>query len=208
MARLIKTASGICEEILYEQGIWPIAGVDEAGRGPLAGPVVACAVVLPPKCVIEGVYDSKKIHPDKRKELAKLIKTQTLAYGFGIIDAQTIDAMNILQATLLAMQKAVAQVFAVLPLRAALVDGNRSPSLPCPTLHIVRGDSLCHLIAAASILAKEERDNILNGLHELYPRYGFDRHKGYGTPVHLQALKKYGPCPEHRLTFKQVRTQP
>lgn len=191
---------------MHGGGIYPIAGVDEAGRGPLAGPVVACAVVLPPGLSVEGVYDSKKINPLKRGELAKQIKLSALAYGFGVMDAQTIDRVNILQATLLAMQEAVLSAQAMLntPIRAALVDGNRSPKLPCPVLLIVKGDSRCHSIAAASILAKEARDTIMRELDCSYPRYGFAENKGYPTPAHVQALKKYGPCPEHRLTFKKV----
>ena len=203
-----KTASATCEEALYDQHIFPIAGVDEAGRGPLAGPVVACAVVLPPGLVIEGVRDSKKIPPDRRGKLATAIKSAALAYGFGVLEPPEIDAMNILQATLRAMEKAAAAAQAALgtPLRAALVDGNRPPRLPCPAIHIIRGDACCHLIAAASILAKEERDTIMHALHRLYPQYGFDTHKGYGTKAHLCALAKYGPCPVHRRTFKGVPT--
>jgi len=203
---VIKTAPNTREAELYTQGIWPFAGVDEAGRGPLAGPVVACAVVLPPGCIIEGVYDSKKINPARRTELAAVIKSSALAYGFGLVEPQEIDRINILQAAMKAMEEAViaAQSFLGEPLRYILVDGNRSPRLPCPTESIVKGDSHCHLIAAASILAKETRDTIMRDLHLLYPQYGFAEHKGYPTAAHFRALAEYGPCPAHRITFKGV----
>ncbi|MCL2603973.1 MAG: ribonuclease HII [Defluviitaleaceae bacterium] len=202
----VKTAPDIRERELFAQGIWPVAGVDEAGRGPLAGPVVACAVVLPPGSVIEGVYDSKKINPPRRAELAGKIKSAALAYAFGIIEPREIDRVNILQAAMKAMEDAVYAVQSFLgePLRYVLVDGNRLPALPCPAEYLIKGDHRCHIIAAASILAKEARDTIMRDIHRLYPQYGFDEHKGYPTSAHFDALKRYGPCPEHRMTFRGV----
>ena len=218
----MKTAPSTRENELFAQGIFPIAGVDEAGRGPLAGPVVSCAVVLPPHCVIEGVYDSKKISPKRRAELAEKIKASALAYAFGVVEAEEIDRINILQAVLRAMREAVIAVQNVLnnsvnnsmsdfannstnkTLQYVLVDGNFLPDLPYPAECIIRGDAHCHLIAAASILAKEARDEIMRNLHKLYPVYGFDVHKGYGTAKHLAALAQYGACPAHRFSFKGV----
>jgi ribonuclease HII len=206
MARKTKTAPDTLETELYARGIWPIAGIDEAGRGPLAGPVVACAVILPPGLVIEGVYDSKKINPAKRAELAERIKACALAYAFGVVEPAEIDRINILQAAMKAMGEAfyAAQSFLGKPLRYILVDGNRLPKLPCDGKAVVKGDNRCHVIAAASILAKEARDTIMRDLHRVYPEYGFADHKGYPTFAHMEALAKYGPCREHRKTFKGV----
>jgi len=195
----MTTAPTIIEDSYIARGISPIAGVDEAGRGPLAGPVVACAVILPEGLVIEGVNDSKKTTEKRRHELAARIKTQALAYAFGIVDVATIEDINILQATMLAMQNAV-EGLKMAP-NFVLVDGNKLPVLPCEAICIKKGDSASHLIAAASILAKVERDNIMLELHQKYPFYGFDKHKGYGTKAHRDAIAKYGLCPAHRVSF-------
>jgi len=194
------------EDGLRARGFSPIAGVDEAGRGPLAGPVVACAVVLPAGCVIEGVIDSKQLSPARRAALADEIKKSALAYAFGIAEADEIDRINILQAAMQAMQKAVKAL--PIPPSYVLVDGNRLPRLPCKGEAVVKGDSNSHLIAAASILAKEERDRYMDILHSEYPQYGFADHKGYGTARHLAALAAHGACAAHRLTFKGVRENP
>lgn len=193
------TASTIIEDSYIARGISPIAGVDEAGRGPLAGPVVACAVILPVGIVIEGVNDSKKIIEKRRHELAARIKTEALAYAFGIANVSIIEEINILQATMLAMRNAV-EGLKVAP-NFVLVDGNRLPVMPYEAICIKKGDSASHLIAAASILAKVERDNIMLKLHQEYPLYGFDKHKGYGTKTHTDAIAKYGLCPAHRASF-------
>jgi len=185
---------------LHESGLYPIAGVDEAGRGPLAGPVVACALILPPGLLIEGVNDSKALSASRRAMLAVKIKAAAMAYSYGIIDAATIDIINIHNAALEAMALAV-KGLTIHP-KVVLADGKFPPVVPCPTLHLVRGDSHSHLIAAASILAKEERDGIMNDLHKAYPVYGFDRHKGYGTTAHRMAIKQYGTCPEHRVSYR------
>ncbi|MCL2364176.1 MAG: ribonuclease HII [Defluviitaleaceae bacterium] len=212
--RKIKTASTQTEAALHARGFHFIAGVDEAGRGPLAGPVVAAAVVLPPGLIIEGVYDSKKIAPARRAFLLEEIKINALAYGLGIIEAAEIDRINILQATMQAMSQAVTHAQEMLTARSTpaqiqyiLVDGNRLPSLPCPGEAITKGDTLCHSIAAAAILAKETRDAIMHEVDVIYPGYGFATHKGYGTPAHLAALAQYGPCVAHRLTFKKAKPQ-
>jgi len=188
------------ENSLIAQGFPHIAGVDEAGRGALAGVVVACAAILPARLIIEGVNDSKKLSPKHREQLAAEIKKNALAYAFGIIDVGVIAEINILQASLLAMKKAV-EGLATTP-SAILIDGNKLPQgLPCPAYCIKQGDSASHTIAAASILAKVKRDAIMLELHEEYPMYGFDRHKGYGTVIHKTALKEHGLCPQHRESF-------
>jgi len=194
------TAPDTCEAVFYEMGLGPVAGVDEAGRGPLAGPVVACAMILPPGLIIEGVRDSKKISPTRRAALAKEILAGAAAYSYGIVDAKTIDEINIHQAALLAMARAIEGLHP--NPRVVLVDGKFSPPIDIPTLHIIKGDSHSHLIAAASILAKQARDEIMCSLHNVYPQYGFDKHKGYGTKAHIEALKEYSPSPVHRLSFK------
>ncbi len=159
----------------------------------------AAAVILPPGCEIAGVDDSKKLSPKKREALFPVIEAKAAAYGIGFATEREIDAINILQATFLAMRRAV-EALAVRP-DLALVDGNRMPPLGLPTRTIVRGDSLSESIAAASILAKVSRDRLMCRVDELYPQYGFARHKGYGTALHVAMLKKYGPCPVHRRTF-------
>jgi len=195
-----KTAPNTCEAIFYERGLSPVAGVDEAGRGPLAGPVVACAVILPPGLIIDGVYDSKKLSAARRAELAKMIKASAVSYSYGIVDASIIDKINIHQAALLAMAKAVEGL--VPSPKVVLADGKFPPPVPSPCLYIIKGDAHSHLIAAASILAKEARDDIMEKLHDTYPQYGFNKHKGYGTAIHRAAIREYGPCPVHRVSFK------
>ena len=196
----MTTSPNTCEAILYENGIHPVAGVDEAGRGPLAGPVIACALILPPDIIIEGVTDSKKLSQNRREILAVKIKTAAISYSYGIIDAATIDQINIHQATLLTMALAVDKL-QISP-KAVIVDGKFPPKIPYPTLHIIKGDLHSHLIAAASILAKVARDEIMLELHQSHPQYGFDKHKGYGTKAHKAAIKQYGLCPAHRVSFK------
>ena len=177
-----------------------IAGVDEAGRGPLAGPVTAAAVIL--KAPIDGLTDSKKLTERKRDALAVLIKQQALAWSVVHIDVQTIDSINILQATLLGMQQAVEQL-STQP-DAVKIDGNKAPQLNMPVETIVKGDLLEPAISAASILAKTARDQIMYELHQSFPNYGFAQHKGYGTQLHLQSLQMHGPCHQHRRSFAPV----
>lgn len=180
-----------------------ICGVDEAGRGPLAGPVVAAAVILDPQRPIAGLADSKKLSAVRREKLAVDIREKALAWCVAEASVEEIDAINILQATLLAMQRAVAGL-ALTPAEA-LIDGNRCPALAIPARAIIGGDATVVEISAASILAKTVRDAGLLELHAAYPQYGFDRHKGYGTAAHLAALREHGPCPEHRTSFAPVR---
>lgn len=179
-----------------------IAGVDEAGRGPLAGPVTAAAVILDPARPIAGLADSKKLGPARRERLAEEIRAKSLAWALGRADIAEIDRLNILQAALLAMQRAVAAL-SVAPDKV-LVDGNRCPKLVCPCAAIVKGDASVPAISAASILAKVARDAELRDLHDRYPQYDFARHKGYPTAAHLAALRRHGPCPEHRRSFAPV----
>jgi ribonuclease HII len=181
-----------------------IAGVDEAGRGPLAGPVVAAAVILREGKVPDGVKDSKQLDPDARQRLSVLIRREAAAFGIGWADPAEIDALNILQATFLAMRRAVLSL-PLLP-ELLLIDGNRLPSLDglggrISARAIVRGDVTEGAISAASILAKCERDAYMLRMHALYPQYGFASHKGYPTAAHRQAIAKWGPCPLHRRTF-------
>lgn len=180
-----------------------VAGVDEAGRGPLAGPVVVAAVMLSPDRPIDGLDDSKKLNEQRREELFTLITARCLASAVVEIEAAEIDRINILQATLKGMKKAVEQLFPSPIL--ALIDGNRAPDLSCTVCTIVRGDSLVPAISAASILAKVTRDRLMKKLHINYPDYGFDRHKGYPTADHLVRLARYGPCPVHRYSFAPVK---
>lgn len=181
------------------RGFCAVCGIDEAGRGPLAGPVYAAAVILPPDCVIEGLNDSKKLTEARREKLFDVIVEKAVAYGIGSADEKEIDSLNILQATYLAMRRAVEALPA--PCDYAMVDGNRMPPLPVPGETIVKGDAKSASIAAASILAKVSRDRVMMQYHEQYPAYGFNAHKGYGTRTHYAALEAYGPCPIHRLTF-------
>ncbi|MFO1423628.1 MAG: ribonuclease HII [Candidatus Competibacteraceae bacterium] len=179
-----------------------VAGVDEAGRGPLAGPVVAAAVILDPSRPIVGLADSKKLGAARRERLAEEIRAKALAWALGWAEVAEIDRVNILQATLLAMQRAVTAL-SIAP-EQAWVDGNRCPRLSCPCRAIVRGDATVPAISAASILAKVARDAELRQLDARYPDYGFARHKGYPTAVHLDALRRLGPCPEHRRSYAPV----
>ncbi|UOD49361.1 ribonuclease HII [Orrella daihaiensis] len=180
-----------------------VAGVDEAGRGPLAGDVYASAVILDPGRVIEGLTDSKKLTERRRDQLAMTIRERAMAWAIGSASVEEIDQMNILQATMLAMQRAVSGLGQVPD--EVLIDGNRTPKLDVPTRAIVKGDLTEPAISAASILAKTARDAALLELHEQYPLYGFDQHKGYGTALHLERLRQYGPCPAHRRSFAPVR---
>lgn len=179
-----------------------IAGVDEAGRGPLAGPVFAAAVILDPGRRIRGLRDSKVLKAERREELALLIRERAIAWAVASADVEEIDTLNILRATLLAMKRAV-EALGVLPIEA-LVDGNQCPALACPVHAIVKGDRDVASISAASILAKTARDALLVELDVTYPHYGFARNKGYGTADHLAALDRYGPCPIHRRSFAPV----
>jgi ribonuclease HII len=180
-----------------------IAGVDEAGRGPLAGPVVAAAVVLDPRRPIDGLRDSKQLTAARRRELADLIRTDALAFALGEASVAEIDALNILQATLLAMRRAIEALQPAADL--VLVDGNQLPRIAIAARAIVGGDAIEPAISAASILAKTHRDALMGALHEHYPDYGFARHFGYATPQHLAKLKKLGPCALHRRSFAPVR---
>ena len=186
-------------EIEDSLGLHPICGVDEAGRGPLAGPVCAAAVILPEHLQIPGLTDSKKLTDKKRRELFPIIQEQAIAYGIGLASESEIDEINILQATFLAMGRALEQL-SVRP-ALALIDGNRATDFGLPVKTVVKGDSLSANIAAASILAKVTRDNLMLELAQQYPEYGFDIHKGYGTKAHYEALRTYGPSPIHRRSF-------
>jgi ribonuclease HII len=189
------------ERRIWETGKIP-AGVDEAGRGPLAGPVVAAAVVLPKECEINGLNDSKKISPQKREILFKQIKSLAISIGVGIVEPEEIDRINILRAALLAMDVAVRNLNPQPDF--LLIDGNARTSLLIPQETVIGGDSICYSIAAASIIAKVTRDSIMDDYHKLYPEYNFKKHKGYPTKEHLEALRKFGLCPIHRRTFKGV----
>ncbi len=187
------------EDSAYGQGFRVVCGVDEAGRGPLAGPVCAAAVILPGYLQIPGLTDSKKLTDKKRRELFPLIKEQAIAYGIGFASEKEIDEINILQATYLAMERALTQL--TIKPELALIDGNRTKDFGLPVKTVVKGDSLSASIAAASILAKVTRDDLLLEMDKAYPEYGFAIHKGYGTKAHYEALRQYGPCPIHRMTF-------
>ena len=187
------------EHQCFEDGCQIVCGVDEAGRGPLAGPVCAAAVILPKDLVIPGLNDSKKLTEKKRRELYDLIVEQAVAYGIALADEKEIDEINILQATFRAMERAVAKL-AVKP-DMVLIDGNREPMIDLPMKTVVKGDSLSASIAAASILAKVTRDRIMEEQDAVYPAYGFAVHKGYGTKRHYEALTEFGPSPIHRMTF-------
>lgn len=179
-----------------------ICGIDEAGRGPLAGPVIASAVVLDPTSEINGITDSKKLSPAARVSLAQQIKDRALAWGIGRAEVSEIDTLNILNATLLAMCRAYDQL--QIPIELALVDGNQAPQLDCRTQTIVRGDAKVAAIGAASILAKVERDRVMMEYAQQHPNYGFDVNFGYYSLDHIEALKTHGPCPIHRKSFRPV----
>jgi ribonuclease HII len=189
----------------WRAGLVRVAGVDEAGRGPLAGPVVAAAVVVTPAHRVRGVCDSKLLTPERREALFAAIHERALAVGVAIVDHATIDRVNILRATRLAMLDALAR----LPVAPDLVitDFVALPDVPCPQKNLVDGDARCASVAAASIVAKVTRDRIMLELDAQFPEYGFARHKGYATPDHLAALDRYGPCPVHRRTFAGVWRQ-
>ena len=187
------------ENTYYSDTVTYICGVDEAGRGPLAGPVCAAAVILPRDLEIPGLTDSKKLTDKKRRELFPIIKEQAIAYGIGFASEQEIDEINILQATFLAMQRAIDQLEGKADL--ALIDGNRQRDFGLPAVTVVKGDSLSASIAAASVLAKVTRDDLMLEMAEIYPEYGFEIHKGYGTKAHYEALRKHGASPIHRQSF-------
>ena len=187
------------EDGCFAEGYSVVCGVDEAGRGPLAGPVCAAAVILPPHIVIPGLNDSKKLTDKRRRELYPVIKEQAIAYGIAFATHEEIDGINILQATYLAMERALGQL-TVKP-DIALIDGNRAKDFGLPVKTVVHGDSLSASIAAASVLAKVTRDDLMLKMAEEYPQYGFEIHKGYGTKAHYEALAAYGPSPVHRMTF-------
>lgn len=187
------------EKEAFADGFQLVCGVDEAGRGPLAGPVCAAAVILTPELVIPGLNDSKKLTDKKRRELCSVITAEAVSYGIAFASEQEIDEINILQATFLAMERAMAQLAP--PPELALIDGNRSKDFGLPVRTIVKGDSLSASIAAASILAKVTRDRLMEQYDEQYPQYGFAVHKGYGTKRHYEALREFGPSPIHRKTF-------
>lgn len=189
-------------ELPYETELLA-AGVDEVGRGPLAGPVVAAAVILDPARPIEGLMDSKQLSEVKREALSVQIKQQALSWSLGRAEVDEIDRINILQASLLAMQRAV-EGLSVRP-NMALVDGNKLPKLDCPAEAIIKGDTKVAAISAASIIAKVARDNEMLELDEQYPGYGLAKHKGYPTKVHIQALSELGVSPIHRVSYKPVR---
>ena len=187
------------ENVHYSDTVNHICGVDEAGRGPLAGPVCAAAVILPCDLEIPGLTDSKKLTDKKRRELFPIIKEQAIAYGIGFASEQEIDEINILQATFLAMQRAIDQLDGKADL--ALIDGNRQKDFGLPAVTVVKGDSLSASIAAASVLAKVTRDDLMLQMAEQYPEYGFEIHKGYGTKAHYEALRDHGASPIHRRSF-------
>ena len=181
------------------KGYKAVCGVDEAGRGPLAGPVCAAAVILPENTIIDGVNDSKKLSEKKREALFDVIKSSARSYCIAYATVEEIESRNILNATMLAMKRAVEG----LDVKAdyAMIDGNRLPDLNIDSEFIIKGDAKSMSIAAASILAKVSRDRLLREYAKEYPEYQFDKHKGYGTKAHIEALKKYGPCPYHRMSF-------
>lgn len=187
------------ENEIYAEGFSLICGVDEAGRGPLAGPVYAAAVILPRDIVIDGLNDSKKLTEKKREALFDVITERVLSCGIASASVEEIEELNILNATFLAMNRAIAKLDPTPEL--ALIDGNRSTGIAIPSRCIVKGDSRCADIAAASILAKVSRDRYMLTLAEKYPQYHFEQHKGYGTKLHYEALREYGPSPEHRPSF-------
>jgi ribonuclease HII len=188
------------ESLAIAQGLIP-CGVDEAGRGPWAGPVVAAAVILNPDNIPAGLNDSKKLNEAKREALFDPIMTTSIV-GVGIVDAATIDEINILQATYRAMSGAISALFTQPTL--ALIDGNRAPPLSIRTQTIIGGDAKCLSIAAASIIAKVTRDRLMRNLDQQYPAYGFAKHKGYGTAHHMAVLQRIGPCPEHRKSYAPI----
>ncbi len=191
------------DESIRKSGFRLIAGVDEAGRGPLAGPVVAAAVILPEDFRVEGVRDSKKIPREEREELFWAILLNARSIGIGIIDSAEIDRLNILRATMRAMHNALTDLTTMPDI--ILIDALTVPSIPIKQMPIIKGDAKSASIAAASIIAKVVRDGIMIKYHSIYPRYEFDKHKGYATKAHLDKIEKHGPCPVHRKTFHKVK---
>ncbi len=189
----------------WRTGLARIAGLDEAGRGPLAGPVVAAAVIIAPDRRIKGLADSKLLPPERREELYSVIQERALAVGVGVVDHETIDRINILQATRQAMAGALAAL-AITP-ELVITDFVVLAGLPCPQRNLVAGDRRCATVAAASIIAKVTRDRMMVAVDAQFPEYGFARHKGYATPEHLAALDAHGPCPIHRRSFSGVWRQ-
>lgn len=187
------------EQAAYRNGFHAVCGVDEAGRGPLAGPVCAAAVILPPEVSIIGLNDSKKLTPKKRDWLYDVIVENAVSYSLSFVDEKTIDEINILQASMLAMQQAVEGLMVVSDF--ALIDGNAAPALAIPAQTVIKGDANVPSIAAASILAKVARDRLMIEYDQKYPVYGFAKHKGYPTKLHYAMLDKHGICPIHRVTF-------
>ena len=184
---------------IYDSGLSPLCGVDEAGRGPLAGPVCAAAVILPRGIVIEGLNDSKKLSEKRREALYDEIIGKAIAFGVAFASVEEIEEKNILEATFLAMNRAIEKLSVVPAL--ALIDGNRNKGIALPSRCVIGGDGKCADIAAASIRAKVTRDRYMLEMAEKYPQYGFDRHKGYGTAAHYAAIREYGPSPIHRMSF-------
>lgn len=187
------------ENLAYEKGYKYVCGVDEAGRGPLAGPVCAAAVILPPGLILEGVNDSKKLTEKKREKLFDVIIENSLAYSIAYASVEEIEEINILNATMNAMKRAVEGL--QIPADFAYIDGNRTPELNIPCEYIIKGDARSMSVAAASILAKVSRDRLLLEYAKEYPQYCFEKHKGYGTKLHTDMIKEYGPCPVHRMSF-------
>ena len=187
------------ESSLRAEGYDRICGVDEAGRGPLAGPVCAAAVILPPDVELPGLNDSKKLSEKKRELLFPLIQEQAVAWSVAFASVEEIEELNILRATFLAMNRAIAGLDPKPDL--ALIDGNQNREIAMPSRTVIHGDARCACIAAASILAKVSRDRLMKELAVRYPQYGFEKHKGYGTKAHYAALREYGPCPIHRRSF-------
>ena len=187
------------EDSIYSEGFSLLAGVDEAGRGPLAGPVCAASCILPRNLEIPGLNDSKKLSPQKREALYDVIIKSAVSYGIAFATVEEIESLNILNATFLAMNRALSQLSPQPAL--ALIDGNRNSGISIPSRCVVKGDSLCADIAAASVLAKVTRDRYMLTMAEQYPEYGFEKHKGYGTAQHYAALRQFGPSPIHRPSF-------
>ena len=187
------------EKQAYNSGYKAVCGVDEAGRGPLAGPVCAAAVILPEGLILDGVNDSKKLTEKKREKLFDVVREQALSYCIAFATVEEIEDINILNATMLAMKRAVEGLD--IPADFAYIDGNRTPDLTIPSQYIIKGDALCMSVAAASILAKVARDRLMLEYAKEYPQYLFEKHKGYGTKVHTDALREFGPSPIHRMSF-------
>jgi ribonuclease HII len=201
-------SGSLCDPLFFERaacasGHSRIAGLDEAGRGPLAGPVVAAAVILPSGLLLPGVTDSKQLSPQQRERLFQTIVASAVAFGIGTVDERTIDAVNIREASILAMERALVDM--ACPPDYLLIDGNFTlPRVPITQQAVIRGDCLSHSIAAASILAKVTRDRLMIELHDRYPQYNFRKHQGYGTREHIALIREFGPCEAHRRTFEPV----